>query len=240
MANKRSLVTASVAGLVVAAVAFGGAALLSRDDPSVGVGPVRIGQVDLAGTTDDQPPDAQPPDAPPTGAQQVAALETVEGTLERRGDDPDDFYLGAVELSFGPDEWVLTAGPSDDYDGDGAPEDLLVELEGLIGQPVLALVRLDNDGDDADVYVLNDVTYRDSAGGPAPWQQTAATGVAAAPEEVAEAAAAAVGPGARVEELDRETVGDVAWEVDVVDADGLEHTVLLDAAAQVLDVRQDD
>ena len=136
---------------------------------------------------------------------------------------------------------MLTAGPGEDYDGDGTPEDLRAELGGLVGQPVKALVRLDHDGDDADVYVLNDLTYRDSAGGPPPWlQTTTTTGGAATPQAVSEAAAAAVGDGARVNELDRETAGDVAWEVEVIAVDGREHTILPNAAGDVLDVDSDD
>lgn len=103
-------------------------------------------------------------------------------------------------------------------------------------------MRLDDDGDEADVYELNGLRYRDSAGGPAPWQQAGTvTGNAASPQEVADAAAAAIGPGARVEELDRaEETGDVAWEADVIDHDGQEHDVLLDETGEVLDSRPDD
>jgi len=176
-------------------------------------------------------------------AQQVAALDRIEGTLERLGDDPDDLFIGAVELELGPEQWLRTAGPLRDYDGDGTPEDLLSELDALVGQAVTALVRLDDDddGDEGDVYVLNDLVYRDSAGGPAPWQQgRTVMGQAAAPQKVAEAAARAVGEGARVDELDREDGDAVAWEADVVAADGREHTVLLDAASQVLEVRFED
>ena len=63
---------------------------------------------------------------------------------------------------------------------------------------------------------------------------------AASWEEVRTAAAAAVGPGAVVDELEWQSAGDVAWEVDVLSANGREHTVLLDATAQVLDVRLGD
>ena len=50
-------------------------------------------------------------------------------------------------------------------------------------------------------------------------------------------AATAIGPGAVVDELEWQSAGDVAWEADVIAADGREHTVLLDARARVLDVR---
>lgn len=233
MASKRSIAIASAAAASVGLSALGATAFATQDDPTVSTGGVVLQGMDLR--SDPGSP------AAPGADQQVAALDRIEGVLERSGDDADDFHVGAVEMEFGPDEWVRTAGPVDDYDADGTPEDLLVELEGLVGRSVTALVRLDDDGDDADVYVLNDVTYRDSAGGPAPWLQGgAASASSAAPEAVAEAAAAEIGEGARVEELDRESVGDVAWEAEVVAADGREHTVLLDAAGVVLDARMDD
>ena len=231
MTTKRIIGIAAAAALGVTALAGGALALASQGDPRAEVGTVTMDRVNI-----------QPGSDPVNSRdQQVAALDSIQGTFERRGDDQADFYLGGVELELGPDAWVLTAGPGEDYDGDGTPEDLLAELGGLVGQPVKALVRLDNDGDDADVYVLNDLAYRDSAGGPPPWLQTrSADGAAATPEVVAEAAAAAVGDGARVDELDRETVGDVAWEAEVNAVDGREHTVWLDAAGKVLNVDSDD
>lgn len=48
-----------------------------------------------------------------------------------------------------------------------------------------------------------------------------------------------MGEGARVVELDAETGTTVAWEAEVVDSEGREHEVLLDAAAKVVDVRPD-
>lgn len=231
MPSKRSIRIAGAAALGVAAVGLGGAALADRDDPTSDVGSISVDQIDIAATSD----------SPTDGSQQVAALDRIEGTLEQRGDDPDNFSVGAVELEFGPDAWLLTAGPGEDFDGDGTAEDLLTELEGLVGQQVTAMVRLDNDGDDADVYVLNDLTYRDSAGGPAPWLQAGtASAEAASPEAVADAAAAAVGAGARVDELDRETAGDVAWEAEVIAEDGTEYSVLLDVSGAVLDSRPED
>lgn len=242
MATKRTIGIAAAA-LGVAALVGGGVAFAAQDDPTFDVDAVNLDAVNLDAVDVPTPTDGS--STPPVpNDQQVAALDTVQGTLERRGrdtDDADDLYVGAVELEFGPEAWVRTAGPLEDYDGDGNAEDLLTELDGMVGQPVTALVRLDNDGDDGDVYVLNDLTYRDSAGAPAPWLQGGtASGEAATPEAVAAAAAAAVGEGARVNELDRETAGDVAWEADVTSADGREHTVLLDSAGEVLDTRLDD
>ena len=231
MTTKRSIGIAAALALSATAVASGAIALAGQGDPRVEVGSVVTDRVDIK----------SPIDSVNSGDQQVAALDSIQGTLERRGDDPAEFYVGGIQLELGPDAWVLTAGPGEDYDGDGTPEVLRTELEGLVGKPVKALVRLDHDGDDADVYVLNDLTYRDSAGGPAPWLQTdTAAGGAATPQAVSEAAAAAVGDGASVNELDRETAGDVAWEVEVIAVDGREHTVLPNAAGDVLDVGSDD
>lgn len=233
MAVTRSIRVVAAAAMAVAFLALGGVALAAQDDPvekvaAVDLGPFRI----TAGTGATRAADS---------AQRVAALDRIEGTLERLGDDADDLFIGTVELELGSEQWLHTAGPLQDFDGDGTPEDLLSEVDALIGQPVTALVRLDDDGDEGDVYVLNDLVYRDSAGGPAPWQQgRTAMGQAAAPQKVAEAAARAVGEGARVDELDREDGGAVAWEADVVADDGREHIVLLDAAGQVLEVRFED
>jgi hypothetical protein len=49
-----------------------------------------------------------------------------------------------------------------------------------------------------------------------------------------------VGDGARVDELDRESVGGVVWEAEVTSIDGREHTVWLNTAGKVLNVDSDD
>ena len=43
-----------------------------------------------------------------------------------------------------------------------------------------------------------------------------------------------------VDELEWQSAGDVAWEADVIAADGRDHTVQLDARARVLDIRLGD
>ena len=143
------------------------------------------------------------------------------GTLTNDGsDDPDDFYLGPIELDFGPDTWVMTAGPIEDFDGDGRPRRLLNELDGLVGRQVTALVRFDADGDDANVYRLNDRTYRDSASGRPPrWEPRPYEPDAASSDRDGRtaAAAAAVGRGARSwTDLERQSAGEVAWEAVVL------------------------
>ena len=230
MSRRRWGVVAAAA--VTAVVAIGASVTAAaQEDPTVEIGAVAVDQVRLS----------SPTASTSAREQQVEALERLDGTLTMLGDDPEDFYIGPIELEFGPEAWVMTAGPSEDFDGDGNLERLLNELRGLVGRPVTALVRLDNDGDEANVYRLNDLTFRDSAGGRPPWLAADADDVDAATwEAVRTAAANAVGPGAVVDELEWQSAGDVAWEVDVLSAEGREHTVLLDAAARVLDVRLGD
>lgn len=220
-------------GLVIAT----GAAitLLDFDRSPERVPPVLVGTASGAGG----PPGAAPAGS---GTLQVPALDRVEGTLTRVGPGADDFVIGTVELDLGPEEWVTTSGPSVDFDGDGTTGSLGSELDGLLGRPVTVLGLLDGDGDEVDVYELNGVVYRDSAGGPAPWQlPVAPTGAVSSQADVAAAALAAVGPGARVDEIGRvDAAGAAVWEVEVIDATGREQRVLLDVSAVVLDVRPDD
>lgn len=234
MGGKRAL-GAATATLVAAAVAVvsAGVVLAARDVPRQAVAAVDVGALTV-------PASVGSGESAGSG-QQVAALDGLEGRLKRRGDDAEGLSIGVVSLDFGPEDWVQTAGALQDFDRDGTPERLLDELEGLVGQPVTALVRLDDDGDEADVFELNGLRYRDSAGGPAPWQRAGATtGNAATVQEVSNAARAAVGPGARVRELDRGQDAGVAWEADVIAQDGQEWDVLLDVAGEVLDAGVDD
>jgi uncharacterized membrane protein YkoI len=220
---------AMIIALALAITAIGAATgwLVLRRDPSVQVGSVPISGISVRAA----------PTTSATRSQQVEALDRLEGTFHA-DDDPGQFTLGSVDLDFGPEAWVLTAGPLQDYDQDQRTEALLDELAGLTGQQVTTLVRPGDSGDEADVYVLNDLPYRDPAG-PPPWTTAAPTSSATASEDqLRTAAAAAVGESARVVELEREPAGQVAWEASLIAADGTEYTVLLSAAGDVLDVRQ--
>lgn len=220
---------AMIIALVLVTAAIGTAAgwLVLRRDPAVPVGSIPITGVSVRAA----------PTSSATRSQQVEALDRLEGTLQA-GDDPGQFILGSVDLDLGPDAWVLTAGPLQDYDQDQTTEALLDELTGLTGRPVTTLVRPGDGGDEADVYVLNDLPYRDPAGLP-PWTTTTPTSTARASEDqLRNAAAAAVGEGARVDDLEPEPAGQVAWEASVIAADGTDYTVLLSAAGDVLDVRR--
>ena len=125
---------------------------------------------------------------------EVPGLDQVDGILKRDTDDAAEFTVGAVELDFGPEAWVLTAAATEDFDDDGRTEKLLAELNGLVGQSVRSAGRIDADGDEADVYLLNDLTYRDPVSDQVPWRPTPAPGEPASRRTVTDAAVAAVGP----------------------------------------------
>jgi len=164
------------------------------------------------------------------------AADVAADAADDGGDDVvDDLEINGVDLDFGPDDWVATAEASADFDGDGTTAALRDELAGLVGQELTVLVRFDDDGDDADVYVVGEHTYRDVSA-PAPWLPEGS----ADDEALRAAATEAVGEGAEVIELDAEDDGEAAWEAKVRDADGSEHDVRLDATGAVLDVEQED
>lgn len=217
--------TLGAAGIVaIGALVLGSQALL--DDPDSEIGTIELGANQRTNQTPTQTSD--------TGTdRQVPALDELSGPV-RLDDDADDLVVNGVELDFGPDRWVATADAADDFDGDGAVEALRDELAGLIDSEATFLVRFDDDGDDADIYVINELTHRE-VGVPAPWQSPDA----ASEDAVRQAAANAVGPDARVTDLDREDDGDTAWDAEVTDTDGREYDVRLDASGNVLDVRPD-
>ena len=118
---------AMIVALALAITAIGAATgwLVLRRDPSVQVGSVPISGISVRAA----------PTTSATRSHQVEALDRLEGTF-KAGDDPGQFTLGSVDLDFGPDAWVLTAGPLQDYDQDQRTEALLDELAGLTGQQV--------------------------------------------------------------------------------------------------------
>lgn len=228
MPTRRTVITTAGAIVAVGVLGLGiGAAL---DDPDE-----RVASINLTGAQSQ----ATPGSGGAGGSRQIAALEEVSGIVTRDDDgdrdDFDDLDVRRVDLDFGPDRWVASAGPIEDYDGDGTVEALRNELDGLVGTDARFRVRLDGDGDDGDVYTINDLSYRDVSG-PAPWQSADAVGE----DAIRDAAAAAVGEGARVVDLEAEVGSAVAWEAEVVDSQRREYDVLLDAAGNIIDVRQDD
>jgi len=160
-------------------------------------------------------------------------LVELQGTVVPDQDDIDEFAINGIDLDLGPDRWVATAPAFDDYDRDGTSEPLLDELEGLLGNEATVLARVDDEGDDATVYVINGRTYRE-VGGPIPWRTGAAD-----EDTIRAAAAAVIGANARVIDLEAIDGDTVAWEAEVIDIEGREHTVVLDAAGTVLTTRSD-
>lgn len=252
-ALKPIFVTLVVAGLV-GLVGLGGPAVL--DDPQQAVAAIDLtGSTSLpqpegaggdpladdSGTSTQPSPEAEPPATQPRTAppdegtsQQIPALDELVGLVRDDGDDVGDLAIGGVELDFGPDAWVATAGALEDYDGDGTIEPFGEELSGLLGNEARLRVRFDHDGDDADVYVINGLSYREVSG-PAPWLAADAV----SEEEIRRLAAAAVGEGAQVVDLDPEAGATVAWDAEVLDSQGREYEVLLDAGGNVVDVQRD-
>lgn len=182
-------------------------------------------------TTGAAAPTGDAADSVQAGAQ-VLALEEITGVLTR-GDDLDDYEIGQIDLDLGPEGWIATATAPADYDGDGQVGTMVGELDVLLGSEVTMLVQLDGDRDDADVYVIDGMDFRDVAGGPAPWQAEQA----AAEADLRAAAEAAVGEGARSTDLDRQDDG--GWEVEVIAADGRDYDVRLSAAGEVLSAQLD-
>lgn len=219
LGRKKFIVTAGAAAvLTIVTVGVG----LALDDPEQAVGTVNLTDA------------SSQPGPGSSDSQQIPALDELTGVVDRTGDDIDDLAVGGVDLDFGPESWVADAGALEDYDADGSAEALGVELDGLVGTEVRLRVHLDNDGDDADVYAINELTYR-AVSGPAPWQ----SGDAVGEDGIRAAAAAVVGDGARVADLEAEDGTTVAWEAEVIDNQGREHDVLLDSAGNVIDVRPD-
>lgn len=221
------------AGLAAAGLGGAGAiGYLLIDDPVGTFEPIRVG------VTVSSPPTA-PPDGGP-GSQSVQGLEQLVGEL-RPGDEADDWYVAGVEVDFGPEAWLFSDPVVGDFDGDGRTEPVLTELRALDGREVTLGVRYEPDDqrDDADVFTVDGITYRDATGGDTPWQ----TDIQSLVDHVtvATTAAHAVGAGARVVEVEWDTEdGWDGWEVDVVSGDGAEYDVFLDAAGMVVEVHPGD
>jgi hypothetical protein len=159
----------------VAIVALAGAAAASAvgdSDPESSVQAVEVGS--LA----DSPASGSSGSSGSTsttvrGSHQVAGLSELSGRVSQAPDDDgfDDLVVQGVELDFGPDEWTAQAGPMQDYDRDGRVEVLRAEIEGLRGTDSTFRVRFDDRGDEAEVFLINGLTYHDPAGA-APWQSS--------------------------------------------------------------------
>ncbi|PDP85587.1 hypothetical protein CQJ94_21505 [Glycomyces fuscus] len=237
------ILSSSVAAGVLAVGTVG---YLVLEDPEQQVAPIQLTGVTAGADSEEDGAERSPRSEPST--RSVDGLEQLVGEL-RAGDDADDWSVSGVEVGFGPEEWLLTGPELEDFDGNGTVEPLLDELRGLEGTEVTLGVRYeaDDDGDeagedrdDADVFTVNGMSFRDTDDGPAPWQSTGEQ-AAADRETVSANAAAAVGEGATTVGVERQDEdGWDGWEAEVRGADGQEYEVVLDAAGEAVDVRAED
>lgn len=221
MTERRTTLAIVAVGFLAA---FGGTLVAATvlNDPEQSVAPINLSNSSVERLTGE------------SSDRRVPTLDTLSGLVTNNDGDANDLEIERVELDFGPDNWVSGAGPFEDYDRDGQAEKLGEELAGLVGSEATIRARLDIEGDDADVYVINDLPFREVSG-PAPWQSAGAV----SEDEIRAAAEQAVGPGARVVDLEAEDGRTVAWQAEVVDGSGQEYDVLLDAEGNSLDVRRD-
>jgi len=70
------------------------------------------------------------------------------------------FYIGDVEVHFGPMWYVTSETSSEDYDGDGSIESISDELLGLVGQDVI-LDGIYHSEDWFSVFTINEFVYRE-------------------------------------------------------------------------------
>jgi len=85
-------------------------------------------------------------------------LEQITGTLTYDG---TNFYIGDIELHFGPVWYINNAESAVDYDSDGEYEVIFEELEVLVGSTVTLDGHFQSDNW-MSVFVINGETYRES------------------------------------------------------------------------------
>jgi len=148
-----------------------------------------------------------------------------------------------IDVDFGQDGWLQTTEAPFDFDGDGTIGTIIEELRGLDGTDLELGVRFDRDDDnhrdDADVFTINGLAYRDPTAAAAPWQTR--SGEPASREAVVDAALTAVGADAVLIEVYAENEdGFAGWEVEVRSDDNQHYEVLVTASGVVADVRPYD
>jgi len=84
-------------------------------------------------------------------------LENLTGLLEY---DEENFFIGDVELHFGPDWYITAAISTEDYDGDGEKELVIDELLGLVGTEVTVQGHYQSDNW-MSVFTINGLVYRE-------------------------------------------------------------------------------
>jgi hypothetical protein len=161
----RKALALTAAGVVLVGAAGVAAAGELGDDPESSVAAIEVGRL-----SEPAAPAGAGGTSTTTATRGVSGLTELSGRVTQAPDDDgfDDLVVEGIELDFGPDEWTSTVGPTQDFDGDGTAEALADEFRGLRDTDGTFMVRIDDDGDEADVYLINGLTYHDPAG-EAPW-----------------------------------------------------------------------
>ena len=84
-------------------------------------------------------------------------LTNITGILEY---DETNFFIGEVELHFGPNWYITAAIAVEDYDGDGEKELIIDELLGLVGTEVTVEGHMQSDNW-MSVFTINGMVYRE-------------------------------------------------------------------------------
>jgi hypothetical protein len=84
-------------------------------------------------------------------------LTTVTGILTFDG---TNFFIGIVELHFGPTWFIESAESNVDYDDDGVKELVFVELQGLVGIEITVEGQMQSSGW-MSVFTINGEIYRE-------------------------------------------------------------------------------
>ena len=84
-------------------------------------------------------------------------LTNITGILEY---DETNFFIGEVELHFGPNWYITAAIAVEDYDGDGEKELIIDELLGLVGTEVTVEGHMQSENW-MSVFTINGMVYRE-------------------------------------------------------------------------------
>jgi len=84
-------------------------------------------------------------------------LVNLTGILEYDG---ENFFIGDVELHFGPNWYITAAISTEDYDGDGEHELIIDELLGLVGSEITVEGHYQSDNW-MSVFTINGLVYRE-------------------------------------------------------------------------------
>lgn len=84
-------------------------------------------------------------------------LTELTGILEY---DEENFFIGEVELHFGPEWYIIAAISAEDYDGNGEKELIIDELLGLVGTEITVEGHLQSENW-MSVFTINGLVYRE-------------------------------------------------------------------------------